>query len=99
MRLGALALSYAVATAALLLVTVLASNLVLSVVAGLDPAQPENARPAAEAVLLSADQETGRAAVERCGRTLDRADGRAKQARERPARCGGQRAPAGGGRP
>ena len=60
-RLGGLALTYALATSVLVVVTFLASNLVLSVIGGIGQvtaaSRPESAQPAA-AVLLSAPQDT-----------------------------------------
>ena len=69
LRFAALACAYALATAVLVLVTVLASNLVLTTVAGLGPTTAVGTapEPPATAVLLSTapDQQEGRA-KQRC---------------------------------
>ena len=101
MRLGGLALAYALATATLVLVTFLASNLVLSVIGGIGrvtaapDARPSRDSPAA-AVLLSA--EPGR--KDEAGRRCERHGRDAGLQRSRDAeRCAGQRGSGGSHRP
>ena len=91
LRAGALACAYALATAALVLVTVLASNLVLTVVAGLGPATaaaPAADGTAVEGVLLSAGQ---RPEGDGCDRRGDRAAEPRAERRQRDQRCGERR--------
>ena len=93
MRLGGLALAYALATATLVLVTFLASNLVLSVVGGIGQVTAaSDARPAgdppAEAVLLSAQPSREDKAGRRCERRAT--DAGLQRARD-AERCVGQR--------
>ena len=115
MRLGGLALVCALATSALVLVTFLASNLVLSVIGGIGPGDRAAAdqQPAA-AVLLSSQRQTERQAERQTERQTQRqpADG-ATRCDRRPQRepgadqrsgrdadpCAGQRGGAGSPRP
>ena len=88
-RVGGLALAYAVATSALVLVTFLASNLVLSTLASIgqvaaEPAGQETGRPEA-AVLLSSEPRTR--GEQRC----QRRDQGARQQRRDAERCAEQR--------
>ena len=92
-RLGGLALGCALATATLVLVTVLASNLVLSTVAALGGGTGSDARsatdPPAAAVLLSAERD-GPGATDRCARWVER--DRVDDGRPARDRCGERRA-------
>ena len=91
LRLGGLAVAYALATATLVLLTVVASNLVLSVVAGLGAGATASAAgdPAtAEGVLLSAEQQPERLD---CDRRRDRGAQPREERRQPHRRCGDQR--------
>ena len=91
LRLGGLAVAYALATATLVLLTVVASNLVLSVVAGLGAGATASAAgdPATvEGVLLSADQRPETAG---CHRKRDRGAEPREERRRIDGRCGDRR--------
>jgi hypothetical protein len=92
-RAGGLALAYALATSALVLVTFLASNLVLSTIGGIgrvaaqtanQPTGQQTAEPEA-AVLLSAEPRT------RGERRCERRDRDARPQQRAAERCGEQR--------
>ena len=109
LRMGGLALATAVATATLALVTVLVSNLVLTVVAGLGgiappPRADPDPRSEVQGVLLSARTETDQDPEQVCRRVTRKAGGQAADVgappgKDRPVRCHERHAQTGGARP
>ena len=98
-----MALVCALATSALVLVTFLASNLVLSVIGGIGPGDRAAPGPQpAAAVLLSAEQQTERRNAEstsRCDRRGQREPGADQRSGRDASRCAGQRDGTGSHRP
>ncbi len=98
-----MALVCALATSALVLVTFLASNLVLSVVAGIGPGDRAAAtQPPPAAVLLSSERQTERPAAEGttgCDRRSKREPSADQRGSKDVGRCAGQRRSVGSHRP